>query len=153
MTVTTHVDTQEMRQDPSFRLGYEFPEVLDAILELATPPSAAQRVERIASTFPGRGDAVHHTPQMLSFSMPRDESLLGAVIGLAHELDLKVALRLYDRVEDMIYDLWTPAQVPEQASLDLTDIYSEQQVQGRDLYLDVTPESVFSYRIVHILLG
>lgn len=153
MTSATQIDPVDMRQDPGFRLGYEFPELLDAIVELATPPSLTERIERIASKGAPHSDATQHAPQMLSFGIPLEEPLIDALIGVAREMDLKVNVRLYDRVEAAVYDLWNSSSPTDWLSLNLREAYAGRQVRGRDLYLDIAPGWTSPHRMLHILLG
>lgn len=153
MTKVAERNPDGMRQDPSFRLGYEFPEMLDAILDLAASSPSTTRVERFSSSGTDLVDAVSHVPLMFGYSIPRELPLIQALIGMAQDLHMAVNLRLYDRVQDTVHDLWDSAKAPVGTTPDMSDAEAGWPAQQVDLYLDIASPRTRDSRALHVRLG
>jgi len=150
MPGTVEIDSSGMRQDPGFRLGYEFPEVLEAVVELASPSPAAGRAERATSA----ANRQHPFPasSLPSYRIPREAPLIIALIGMARELHMHVNLRLYDRAEGAAYDLWDSAREPAGSFPDIASAEVSGRARRGDLYLDIASARTRDHRLLHVLL-
>ena len=102
-----HADLGEMGQDPGFRLGYEYPELLDALAELGAPMSAPTGDTELSdydADAGGEGNSGHVQTQV--FSIAQDERLIHALIMVAGELNAHVQLMSADQTDGAASSFW-----------------------------------------------
>lgn len=143
MPDTLYKDFGKAAQNPAFRLGYEHPELLDALAKFGPSLSErrpyADRAARYAAVAFAENQSVNSEQGALRvFSIGKKEELIHAVLLVAHELAANVSLMGTDQ-QGVTCIYWTSLTYSEQDHKDFSHAFYGLLDRGAKPFLDIIP--------------